>query len=145
MVVWITGIKKQKKEKSFAEAIAGAFVRGVALHGADLRKKFHIKNDEKAELILQYRIAIIAQILEEQGCLVVIAHWSPWMKTIRLLRKQFQQSLVVEMLDRMDESEPFSQDQPILQWVTSDRIHDRDESVEAVLSKLKELGCIKKS
>ena len=66
MIVWITGEKDKAEEKRLAEAIAGAFVKGVVLHGEEFIEEFKLPGVEgKFNSKIASRLIITAKILIE--------------------------------------------------------------------------------
>jgi hypothetical protein len=137
MLVWISGEGNLKEEKRLGEAIAGAYTRGISLHGETIRKEFKIaagEVDQKARLVLAYRLAILAKILLKQDCLVVVAH-NETQVVIGRLRTIVKPSLLV----LINESPVKGTKNPFMVWKKKDSIYDRDAMVEAILGKIKEV------
>lgn len=134
MLIWILG-EKEKEEERLGQAVAGAFVRGITLHGESVRKDFKIGTkeiDEKARLLLIYRLALTAKILVKQDCLVVVAHDED-MRLVEAVRKMVDRSLLV----LIDKTPTKKIKPPYMVWRRTDSIHDRDEMVEEILRTIK--------
>jgi hypothetical protein len=131
MLVWISGERNEKEEKRLGEAIAGAFTRGIALHGETMRKEFKIRADtDKARLVLIYRLAILSKVLTKQDCLVVVAH-TEGPDIIEAIRKITGNSLLV----LINQNPTKGTQPPFMVWNKKDTIYDRDEMVDAILRK----------
>jgi len=136
MVIWITGEKNKVEERRLGEAIAGAYEKAVMLHGGEFVKEFKLPpKDDRTELLLQYRLAVTARILERQGCLVVIAYTGQQV-VIQSLRKLFLKSLPVII----DETVDSAVEMPFMLWHKGDTVHDRDDMVEEMLRRIKKEG-----
>lgn len=134
MIVWITGEGNKAEERRLGDAIAGAYEKAIVLHGQEFIEEFKLEvEDERGSLLLMYRLAVIAKILEKQGTLVVIAHTAPQL-LIQNLRRRFVKSMPVVI----DETIHEAINMPFVSWHKGDRVTDRDDLVETILRRIKE-------
>ncbi len=134
MIAWIMGDKEN--ERWLADAVAGAFEKGIVLHGQEFIEEHKLAmGTDRSELLLHHRLAATAKILERQDCVVIIAHTGRQV-LVQALRKFFVRSLPIVI----DEPVHYSVKPPFICWVKGDRITDRDDLVESILRKIKEEG-----
>ena len=133
MIVWITGEKDKAEEKRLAEAIAGAFVKGVVLHGEEFIEEFKLPGVEgKFNSKIASRLIITAKILAKQDCLVVIAHTVP-LVVIAHAQRLYSKAIPVIIDQPIHEAIK----KPYVYWNRGDRVTDRDDLVETILRELK--------